>query len=260
MIVSSFFGIFQYPPSYGGMRALKAEYDADILEYVISRLSRIQHNSLQWSLATFAHDLSSLSMQQHTDIAGRLSSLSPAAICGEERDVTDVRAGKEYLATSDSSISGGPWLVPRKQAMVKRTIGVTTSILEGFLGTIRATSTTTLQESTQIADLKPFREEDQYGYKTSYTVYPAPWLVRLGIHYGLNLGFLSSPTQGWKNTLKSFCPVPDDALIFEFCRQGNVPAVRTLISGGHASVRDTDSEGYTPLHVSFTMEIYLTRY
>ena len=56
--------------------------------------------------------------------------------------------------------------------------------------------------------------------------------------------------QGLKNTLKTFRPVPDDALIFEFCRQGNASAVMSLLSGGHASIRDTDSHGFTPLHVS----------
>ncbi|KAI4100258.1 MAG: hypothetical protein LQ339_005565, partial [Xanthoria mediterranea] len=39
-----------------------------------------------------------------------------------------------------------------------------------------------------------------------------------------------------------------DALIFKFCKDGNLPAVRTLLLEGQASVRDTDSQGCTPLH------------
>ena len=139
------------------------------------------------------------------------------------------------------------------------TLEVSKSLIEGFLGSIRATSTTVLQSPRQTADLTPYREQDQHEYKSSYTISPAPWLVRLGFHYGFHLGFLSS-TQGWKNTLKTFCPVPDDALIFEFCRQGNVSAVKSLLSGGHASVRDTDSWGYTPLHVSLIRETNPTKY
>ena len=140
--------------------------------------------------------------------------------------------------------------MPRKQATLKRTLGGTRSVIETFVGTIRATSTTTLQTSRRTGDPTPYHQQDQYEHKASFTIYPAPWMIRLGIQYCLHLGFLSSSTRGWKNTLKTFCPVPDDALIFEFCRQGNVPAVRSLLSRGHASVRDTDSLGHTPLHVS----------
>lgn len=105
-----------------------------------------------------------------------------------------------------------------------------------------------------MGDPKPYHEQDQYESKTLYVIYPAPWLIRLGFQYGLHLGLLSSSTDGWKNTLKTFCPVPDDALIFEFCRQGNVSAVQTLLSEGRASVRDTDSWGLTPLHVRLVSE------
>ena len=45
-------------------------------------------------------------------------------------------------------------------------------------------------------------------------------------------------------------PVPDDALIFEFCREGNLAGVKTLLSKGQASVRDVDSLGRTALFVS----------
>ena len=189
-------------------------------------------------------------MQQHLEIAERISSIPSDSFRAEERDATEFCAGNMYLAQSDHSNSDGSWIVPRKQATLRRTLEETRSVLETFVGTIRATSTTTLQTSRRTGDLTPYPEQDQYEHKASFTIYPAPWMIRLGIRYGLHLGFLSSSTQGWKNTLKSVCPVPDDALIFEFCRQGNVPAVRSLLSGGHASVRDTDSQGHTPLHVS----------
>ena len=164
-----------------------------------------------------------------------------------------------YIGTREYPTSGKDWSVPQKEAMVTRTLGVTKSVLEGFLGTIRARSTTTLQFSEQTADITPYLEQDHLEYETSYTISPASWLVRLGFQYGLHLSLLSS-TRGWKNTLKSFCLVPDDALIFEFCEQGNIPAVRNLLSRGHASVKDTNSEGYTPLHVSLRREAGLMIY
>lgn len=187
-------------------------------------------------------------------MAGKVPSTVSDHLRVEEQDVTDLCARNAYLTQSDYSIPDEPWCVPRRQATVKHTLEETTSVMEAFLGTIRATSTTILQPKRQIGDLIRDREQDQYEYRTSYTISPAPWLIRLGIRYGLHLGFLSSSTHGWKNTLQTFCPVPDNALIFDFCRQGNVPAVSSLLSGGHASVRDTNSQGYTPLHVSPMIE------
>lgn len=198
--------------------------------------------------------MSSLSVQQNVEIAGKVPSILSDHLHAEEHDVTDVCARNVYLTQSDYSIPDEPWSVLRRQVIVKRTREETTSVTNAFLGTIRARSTTIIQPSRQIGDLIPDHEQDQYEYKTSYTISPAQWLIRLGVRYGLHLGFLSSSTCGWKNTLQTFCPVPDDALIFDFCKQGNVAAVRSLLSGGHASVRDTDSGGYTPLHVSLTID------
>ena len=199
-------------------------------------MSRNRQASVEWSLATITQNVSSLSVQQRVEVGRKIPSIATDAVPGEDPGFW---VGNEYLS------------VPKKAKMVKRTIRQTRSVIEGFIGTIRATSTIKVQTSRQMGELVP-PSQDQYEHKMSYTIYPAPWLVRLGVHYGLHFGVLSSPTQGWKNTINTFCPVPDDALIFEFCRQGNVPAVRNLLSAGHASVRDTDSRGYTPLHVSVT--------
>lgn len=198
--------------------------------------------------------MSSLSVQQHVEVAAKVPCILSDHLRAGEQNVTDLCARNVYLTQNHYSVPDELWSAPRRQVTVKRTLGETTSVIEAFLGTIRATSTTILQPSREIGDLTPDREQDQCEYRTSYTISPAPWLIRLGIHYGLHLGFLSSSTHGWKNTLQTFCPVPDNALIFDFCRQGNVPAVRSLLSGGHASVRDTNSQGYTPLHVSLMIE------
>ena len=198
--------------------------------------------------------VSSLSIrQQRSDTAEMLSSSfsdvgpnrGPFRV--EESDLTKSFAGNSRSIESDYSDLDGP---PRKNAWFKRTVQVASSVMECYLGTIRAESNTQLQISTDMDDLMLHHEKDQGEDETSYTVYPAAWLIRLGIRYGFRLKFGSSATQGWRTTLKAFCPVPDDALIFEFCKQGNTSAARALLSGGYASVRDTDSEGYTPLHVS----------
>jgi len=44
--------------------------------------------------------------------------------------------------------------------------------------------------------------------------------------------------------------MPDDSLIFELCEQGNLDAVKQVISKGQGSIRDVNSWGETPLHAS----------
>lgn len=229
------------------------ESKANLTKHFLSRLSRNRHMSLERSLYTINQGVSSLSIQQRLEIVGSppcpVLGVQPtcAAITIEEWDAVEGGAGHPHSIQSDPSVPDTSW---HTQTRVKRTMREEKSVMEYFLGTIRAESNTVLQTSREIDDLTPCYEQKEYEHTTSYTIYPATWLIRLGFHRGLHLGFLSSSTQGWKNILKTFCPVPDDALIFDFSKEGNLPAVRRLLSGGHASVRDTDSQGCTPLHVS----------
>lgn len=95
-----------------------------------------------------------------------------------------------------------------------------------------------------------WKSSAEYEYRTSLRYHPAPWLLRWGIvSSGLSL-ITSSSTQGWKNVIRTFRAVPDSAPIFEFCKTGNLAAARTLLASGQASVLDTNSLGWTPLHVS----------
>lgn len=197
-------------------------------------------------------------MQQHSKLAGRdpntvltLQS-NGAALCAEELDATRSFAANLQPAQSDRSVLGGPG---GKQTWVKRALLKERSVMEYFLATIRAESNRWLQTPRATDDLAAYCERDQHEHETSYTIYPATRLIRLGVRHGLRLRFLSSSTQGWDTTLKAFSPVPDDSLIFEFCKEGNIAAVRRLLSSGHASVRDTDSRGYAPLHISLLVEI-----
>ena len=230
---------------------------ANFIKRFLSRLSRNRHISLERNLVSITQSVSRLSVQQHSEIVETVPNTASnipsniysnlASFRAEEWDAATFSAGSLQPAQNDHSVSSRSW---QQHAWVKRTLRVERSVMEYFLGTIRAESKTQLRTARETDGLMPYCEQDQYENETSYTIYPAAWLIRLGVQYGLNFRFLSSSTQGWKTTLKAFCPVPDDALIFEFCKEGNVPAVRSLLSRGHASVRDTNSQGYTPLHVS----------
>lgn len=221
--------------------------------HFLSRLSRNRHISVERKLEAITQSVSSMSVEQYSEITGRVLSTvldvhsNRTAFHTEERDARKIYA-ENLQRVGNPSNSDGSW---RKQTWVKRTLREEKSVMQYFLGTIRAESNTKLRTTRETDGLTPDCEQDQYEHETSYTIYPATWLIRLGIHRGLRLRCFSSSTQGWKNTLETICPVPDDALIFEFCKEGNVPAVRKLLAEGYASVRDTNSRGYTPLHVSF---------
>lgn len=71
----------------------------------------------------------------------------------------------------------------------------------------------------------------------------------LGIKFGVNAS-ISESYWAWKNTLNTFTAVSNDSLIFAFCKTGDIGGVQTLLSRVKASVRDTNTQGWTPLHVS----------
>ena len=104
-------------------------------------------------------------------------------------------------------------------------------------------------------DAKMIEKRTQSESQTSIIIQPAKWLSILGIETGFTLDFTRSSIQGWKHTLSTFRVVPSDALIFKFCEEGNLPAVRLLLSTVKASVKDTNLEGIQPLHVSFDFQI-----
>ena len=83
---------------------------------------------------------------------------------------------------------------------------------------------------------------------SSYVVYPSRLLSRLGLSYGIWVQ--SRSTSGWQFSLQPFNAVPADAPIFQFCREGNVSELKTILSLGYASIRDRDPLGRTSLWVS----------
>ena len=122
--------------------------------------------------------------------------------------------------------------------------------VEGFLGTIYINSKTSLLLPNCSENLLPCHDEDQYEHETSIRILPAQWLISLGLVQGLHALFSSSSISGWKSSLDTIRPRPDDALIFDFCKHGNLAGVKSLLERGLASPKDVDSAGRTPLHVS----------
>lgn len=53
--------------------------------------------------------------------------------------------------------------------------------------------------------------------------------------------------------LRYYPVVPETAEIFEACKQGNISWVQSLLDRNVASPFDTDPNGWTPLHVSYTI-------
>ena len=103
-------------------------------------------------------------------------------------------------------------------------------------------------------------DESDFIRKTSIRIHPASWLIRFGMNFG---AIFESQINAydWKYRLDSFRAVPDDADIFGACLRGDIDAVKELFTLGKASIWDTDSNGWTPLHVriSFLYPCYANK-
>jgi nucleoside phosphorylase len=95
-------------------------------------------------------------------------------------------------------------------------------------------------------------DESSMRYKTttSFIFHPASWLIRIGLKCGIEATAVNSQT-GWQYSISPVRAVQDDALIFQFCKTGNIAAVSELLKRD-ASVLDVDSRGWRPLHVSIS--------
>jgi len=82
---------------------------------------------------------------------------------------------------------------------------------------------------------------------SNYVLSPSSLLGMFGVSYGLHARIIN----GWQFSLQPFNAVPAGAPIFEFCRDGNISGIQTLLSGGYASLRDRNPMGQTPLWVLF---------
>ena len=121
--------------------------------------------------------------------------------------------------------------------------------LNYFSGTIHIYSMTKQLQPKILNHQELDDAEYRYEHQSSFVIRPASWLIKLGLNSGIRVGLFNSSVYGWKSSLSTFYAVPNDSLIFNLSREGNLAAIRDLFSRGLASVRDTNSMGETPLHV-----------
>lgn len=126
-----------------------------------------------------------------------------------------------------------------------------TSITNTLFGVFYSTSR---KYKIKVGTIETYEESemDHYEYETHFILHPAQWLLRWGVNVGIDVAMKKS-TQGWKNSIRTFRAVSDNSLIFEFCKSENTMGVKTLLSRGEASAWDTNSLGWTPLHVSLSI-------
>ena len=132
---------------------------------------------------------------------------------------------------------------------LRRTIWQDAKVVETFLGTFRLWSRTLLV-SNQSERPMSSEEEGHFGYENIFRLIPPSWLVRFGFNYGVSGCISQSPLSGPTIVLDVVRSVPDDAVIFDLCREGRVGCVQALLNRGEASAKDVDSQGRTPLYVS----------
>ena len=96
-----------------------------------------------------------------------------------------------------------------------------------------------------------FKHEDEIlgdtenqEFETCVAIRPAPWL--LSRHLDLQM---TRSLSGWTWGGRQFCLVERDALIFKYCKDGNLNGVRDLFQHKLASPFDVNIDNYTPLHV-----------
>lgn len=143
--------------------------------------------------------------------------------------------------------------IPNSRARRKLTLARHDAVMRFGFGMVYIRSKTSCSQLEETDVETRSSLDDEHEYESSFAVCPAAWLVSLGFKHGLHLSLVKSSIRGWKQTLSTSCHVPDDALIFEFCKEGNVSGVRSLLVRGEASARDIDSQGQTPLFVSTAM-------
>ncbi|CZT47054.1 uncharacterized protein RSE6_07578 [Rhynchosporium secalis] len=80
--------------------------------------------------------------------------------------------------------------------------------------------------------------------RTSYIFIPHKWVVKLGMRK-----MLAFSSQVWPMNINVYKIRPDTSTIFEYCRNGNVDGVKSLLKLGQASIKDINEFGETPLHV-----------
>jgi hypothetical protein len=118
--------------------------------------------------------------------------------------------------------------------------------VECFVGTIyyhsQIVRVTSFNGDSKISGQEAF---EAHEIETSFSIIPATWLLK----YGVTLSF-GRNAEGYHHKMRYFPLVQRNALIFEFCQQGNIDGVQSLFQQKMASPWDTDPDGLTPLHIA----------
>jgi hypothetical protein len=181
------------------------------------------------------------------DYQGR-APLDSAATPGTLLTVGDTSVAKTTSETS-SRISGGrDAITPFRQA--SRPFGFQMYDCKNSRRFNLNTPVLTISAECRTSVVKTIRASEIYKTPKSditIIVYPKGAGQFFGITYGL---FISAKaTSGWQYSLEPFRAVEETALVFEFCREGNLEGVKALFKRNEASPWDRDPKGQTPLLV-----------
>lgn len=205
------------------------------------------------------------------DLVGRLNATAtPPATQVSQENVEKIynTRGRENVACTDSNLEKGLRLgydharSGHKQRLTSKHLareefhGIYSSVSSSMFGTIYFTTKEFLIDMSESSEESDSDEStntrlEVKELRTNFTIYPAGWLVRLGLRFGLDAS-ISTTGREWKHVFRTFHAVPDNALVFDLCKEGNLQAVRSLFKRGEASAWDTNSYGWTPLHVRYS--------
>ena len=240
-----------------------------------SQSSRLRDELHEHKIQTLMHQINGLNLgslanniRQNPTTVGSAQSHEAISITGSNR-IVNVKSNHTLLpeASSDqsmilktvsergSSASGviGQPYYPRRignNLHIRRTVQQNYNVVETFFGLFRWSSKTSQLSFTPSDGSSYAEQDDQVEDTKTFMLAPPAWLIRLGFTYGLSGRISHSLFSGLTAALEITRPVPDDAEIFQVCKEGDLKCVQKLLGRGQASVRDVDSCGRTPLFVS----------
>ncbi|KAI9717675.1 MAG: hypothetical protein M1812_004620 [Candelaria pacifica] len=222
-------------------KTLAADVKAHVVD-IHSAVRQIQHriSTVELSLSSqadhFERTMSGIVKSALTspEIQTVLQSLVTTAISSTSHGSTRPSSGQELHRIK---------VPPQKHSQRRLSIEVSSyrQSYKSFFGTIHY-CTKVLKTAGSRSDAEPDFVQ-RHEMETTFIIVPAPWIS----HRAVRVAY-SNSSQGPFFTLRFSPVVPNDALVFEFAKTGNVEGMRSLFGKGLASAWDTDMRGYTPLH------------
>lgn len=165
-----------------------------------------------------------------------------------EKELYRIKSNIANPLVKSMLISGVTQAVKNNQQILRSSQGMESFRVSYYNTRFGRIISRTRVDRTTIRAVKDAEICTYYRTTTSFIFHPASWLIKIGFKYGLE-AMITKSQAGWQYNILPVRSVPDDALIFKFCKLGNVDAVRELFRRGDASVLDVDSDGWRPLHV-----------